>query len=130
MATQIKVSKNMRQVRETIEHQAQHVVLRALIVGGSEVAGLTPVATSNLLNSQFRSVGMEGGKVVGTFAYTASYAAAVHSKPGRLLGQKVPRSPRALGFVWGPSAEPHFVTKGFENAKPNIDQVIEKGMKV
>lgn len=119
----------MRQVTETIEHQAHRVVLQALIVGGSEVAPLTPVEHSNLLNSQFRAVTQEGPKVIGTFAYTANYAAAVHAKPGKLLGLRRPRS-SGLGVYWGPSAEPHFVTKGFSIAQPNIDQVIQKGMKV
>lgn len=128
----VRVTNRMRQVIETIEHKASAAVLKAIILGASEVAPITPRASSNLVNNQFRDVTKEGSRIVGTFGYTANYAAAVHAAPGKYLGLNKLRDPKnpARGVFWGPAAVPHFVTVGFERAKPNIDAVIEKAMKL
>ena len=77
---------------------------------------MTPVDTSTLLNSQFRSVAKEGSKIVGTVGYTAEYAKYVHDPN---VKQKFRRS----------TAEKEFLRKGFEEAEPNIRAVIAGAIK-
>lgn len=98
------------------QREAARGMTQAMILGASEAAVLTPIATSTLLNSQFRSVRSEGGRVVGTVGYTAAYALAVHD----------PANPQRFRR---PSAEKEFLRKGFERAEPNIRGVLKGAIK-
>lgn len=89
---------------------------KGLIVGGSHSSLYTPIHTSNLLNSQFRSVTEQGGRIVGVLGYTANYAAYVHD-PG--VKQTFRRS----------TAKKEFLRLGFEDAKPLIDRIIREAAK-
>ncbi|KQP02457.1 hypothetical protein ASF45_20600 [Pseudorhodoferax sp. Leaf265] len=89
---------------------------QALILGASEASVLTPIDTSNLLNSQYRSVDKQGDRIVGTVGYTAEYAAAVHDADNAQTFRR-------------PSAEKEFLKHGFERAEPNIRAVIKGAIK-
>jgi len=70
---------------------AEKALTEVLITAGGFAANMVPIDTSNLINSQYRKITAYGTKVVGAIGYTAAYAAAVHDKPGTLLGKNVPR---------------------------------------
>lgn len=91
---------------------SEKAVTECLIAAGSYAAAMTPIATSNLLNSQYRQVDVTINGVRGEIGYGANYAQYVHDAPGTLLGTSTPRSPASFGFVWDPGAEPGFLTKG------------------
>lgn len=100
----------------------------AVYVICSQGAGLaqtmTPIETSNLVNSQTEPrIGDTPTGVNGVVAYTAAYAAAVHEAPGTLKGQE---RQSGNGQYWDPSGEPGFLTKGFEEVKPMIPAILRK----
>lgn len=84
---------------------------------------MTPIDTSNLINSRYKpQLAETDGKVSGTVGYTAEYAAAVHSMPGKLKGQE---RANGNGQYWDPNAEPQFLEKGFEEVKPMIPAILK-----
>lgn len=117
--------------------RAERAVTVALSIGGAYATMLTPIDTSNLANSQFRRVNVNGTMVTGMVGYTAQYALWVHEAPGKLKGQ-----PRAHfgktkegrefgggtgnGKYWDPKAEPQFLRKGFDNNRERIDAAVRK----
>lgn len=104
-------------------------VTEIILIGSGEAQLLTPVATSVLMNSQYRWVKQEAGGMHGRVGYTAAYAAAVNAAKGTLLGTNTPRSPATLGNVWDPGAEPDFLRKGFEREGAEaIKAAIKRGM--
>jgi len=110
---------------------SERTVTEILIIGQGEAAVLTPVATSVLINSQFRRVTASAGGVHGRVGYTAAYAAAVNAAKGTLLGTNTPRNPATLGNVWDPGAEPDFLRKGCEEKGADaIKAAIKRGMKL
>ena len=88
-------------------------VTKIAIVGQSNAAQLTPIDTSNLINSQYRSVARNFTGWTAKIGYTANYAAFVHNAAGTLLGTNTPRSSGG-GNAWDPGAEPEFLKKGFQ----------------
>ena len=120
--------RNTKKVFEDIRtKKAARTVVEILIAGRSYTLMLTPVDTSNLINSQFIDHEVGTNSVKGVFGFTAEYAAAVHEKPGTLKGQ--PRSRTGAGNYWDPNAEPKFVEKGFDN-KASFDAIVERNMKL
>lgn len=118
MANKVRVTNKLPQFMTDRQHAAARAITQALILGGTEASVLTPVGdTSNLINSQFRSVELDGAKVRGIFGYTAAYALPVHD----------PSNPQNFRRA---TAEKEFLKKGFERAAPNIDAVMKKVMKV
>ena len=115
MATR-RMTNRLPQFLSAVEQKAARGVTQALILGASEASVMTPVDTSTLLNSQFRSVAKDGSKIVGTVGYTAEYAKYVHDPN---VKQKFRRS----------TAEKEFLKKGFEEAEPNIRAVIAGAIK-
>lgn len=118
-------------------------------------APMTPVDTSNLINSQFRELEQNIGGMTGTVGYSAEYAAAVHEMPGKLRGQ--PRADFGMtgnqsefgpvqrvafgggsgtGNYWdggnGPdSGEPKFLEKGRdEMIKYDYEQIVKEAYKL
>lgn len=91
-------------------------VTQALILGASEASVLTPIDTSNLLNSQYRDVDQRGATVRGRAGYTADYAGPVHDPDVKQVFRR-------------PSAEKEFLRKGFERAEPQIRAVVKAAMK-
>lgn len=134
-----------RRMAQTFERIAgpmtERTVLEILILGTGAAATLTPVDTSNLINSQYRRVGRGPLGVWGRAGYTARYAAAVHAASGKLKGE-----PRAdfgttragvsfgggtgVGNYWDPAGEPGFLTKGFERSTEQIKAAIKRGHKL
>lgn len=124
---------------------SNRAVYNILQAGAAYADMMTPVDTSNLINSRYApQITQTDGKTSGTVGYTANYAAAVHEMPGKLKGQ-----PRAdfgmtsnhsefgpkqrlafgggtgVGNYWDPDAEPGFLKKGFEQVKPEIPAILK-----
>lgn len=116
-----------REAFGTIGKKASRTMVEILIAGRSYTLMLTPIDTSNLVNSAFIDVRTRKNGVSGRFGFTAAYAAAVHGMPGTLKGQ--PR-PDGNGNYWDPDAEPEFVRKGFEDNRRQLDAVVQRGMKI
>lgn len=107
----VTVTNNLPQFIGRVQQKAARSMTQALILGASEASVLTPIATSNLINSRYMKVDAQGGRIVGTAGYTAEYAAAVND----------PDNPQNFRRV---SATKNFLKDGFENAEPNIRGVI------
>lgn len=116
-----------REVFKLVGEKASRTMVEVLIAGRSYTLMLTPIDTSNLVNSAFIDVRTRKNGVSGRFGFTAAYAAAVHGMPGTLKGQ--PR-PDGNGNYWDPDAEPEFVRKGFEDNRRQLDAVVQRGMKI
>lgn len=111
-----RITSRLPQFLSAVEQKAARGVTQALILGAAEASAMTPVDTSTLLNSQFRSVTKDGSRIVGTVGYTAGYAKYVHDPN---VKQNFRRS----------TAEKEFLKKGFEQAEPNIRAVISGAIK-
>ena len=129
--------KGMAQLRRNVRQQLTLAIPshaeRAMHIATSIIGGyatlMTPVDTSNLINSQYRIVKNEGRRVVAAIGYTARYAAAVHAKPGTLRGAGVAR-PSGRGNYWDPDAEPRFLSKAGDENLSEIDAAITKAMTI
>lgn len=102
-----RITNRLPQFVGRVQVNAARGMTRALILGASEASALTPIDTSTLINSQYKNVRAEAGRIVGTAGHTAAYAAAVHD----------PENPQNFRRA---SAEKLFLKHGFENAEPNI----------
>ncbi len=111
-----------RIARDVTANKAERALYIVGTVGLGHAALLTPIDTSTLVNSQFLEVVPSGNGYKAKAGYTANYAAAVHGKPGTMLGKNVPR-PDGNSFVWSPNGEPEFLTKGFNN---NLDDLFNR----
>ncbi|WP_312999637.1 HK97 gp10 family phage protein [Leclercia sp.] len=117
------------------EIQSRNVVAAitaASIIISTEAASMTPVATSTLINSQYRAIDINGTRVTGKIGYSASYALYVHNAPGKLLGKGVARTGKlkGKGNVWDKTGEPKFLSKAVENTKELVDNAIRREMKL
>ncbi len=133
------------------EVQSENVVraiTAASIIIGTEAASMTPIDTSTLINSQFRSISYRGTQTTGRIGYSAKYAAAVNNAPGTLKGKPRknfgmtsnhsdagPQKPTAFGggsgngVYWGPQGEPHFFDKAISGTKKMVEDAIKREMK-
>lgn len=113
---------------------AEKALTEVMIVAAGFAATMTPIDTSNLINSQFRHIGKSSTGITAMLGYTAAYAAAVHDKKGATVGKNVPRDRNdpSRGNFWDPDAEPGFLRKAFEepDARKDIDAVVERYMKL
>lgn len=119
--------KGLKEVRQQLKKTfgniagplTEKALTEVLITAAGFAATMTPIDTSNLINSQYRKIEAAKGMVSGILGYTAAYAAAVHAKKGTLLGTETPRSESdpSRGNVWDPDAEPEFLRKAFEDAE-------------
>lgn len=105
------------QFADAVQQRAAGAMTQALILGSSESAAMTPIDTSNLLNSLYKDVQREGSKLTGRVGYTAEYAQAVHD-------------PANLQNFRRASAEKEFLKKGFERAQPAITSLLRRTLKV
>ena len=115
MATRI--VNRLPQFTDRVQRRGARGLVQALILGASEASVLTPIDTSNLLNSQYRRVEKDGERIVGTCGYTAEYALPVHD----------PSNPQNFRRA---SAEKEFLKHGFERAEPNIRAVLTGAIRV
>lgn len=130
-AKPVRVSNRLPKFVDAQQRKAGRVVYAALTLGATEAAALTPQHTSNLINSRYSDLEMQGSKIMGRTGYTAEYAMWVHEASGKLKGQPRPaENGIAQGNYWDPRGEPKFLEKGFENAKPAIDRMISGALKV
>lgn len=98
----------------------------ALLIVAPEAARMTPVAaTSNLINSQFQEMMVNGTRITGRVGYSANYAVYVHDAKGTLKGKPRPAS-QGGGNYWDPAGEPQFLTKGANDERDNVDAVMRK----
>ncbi|EPU1130248.1 TPA: HK97 gp10 family phage protein [Klebsiella oxytoca] len=98
----------------------------ALLIVAPEAARMTPVAaTSNLINSQFQEMMVNGTRITGRVGYSANYAVYVHEAKGTLKGKPRPAS-QGGGNYWDPHGEPQFLKKGFDEERDAITAVIKK----
>lgn len=116
MASKPRITNNLPRFTSEVGKKGARGMTQALILGASEASVLTPIDTSTLINSQFRSVREDGTKVVGTVGYTAAYALAVHD----------PNNPQKFRRA---TAQKLFLSKGFEQAEPSIRAVIAGAIK-
>lgn len=102
----------------------------ALIIIAPEAARMTPVGkTSNLINSQFLDVMVNGTRVTGRVGYSANYAVYVHEAKGTLKGRPRPAS-QGGGNYWDPAGEPKFLEKAGENTHSDVDRAIKKELSI
>lgn len=103
-------------------------VYTILSEGGALAQLMTPMDTGTLANSQYApQITHSVGHTKGTIGYTAEYAGAVHEMPGVLKG--LPRA-SGSGNYWDPDAEPQFLTKGFEQLRPQIPSILKRAYRV
>lgn len=103
-------------------------VYTILSEGGALAQLMTPIDTGTLANSQYApQITHTVGHTKGTIGYTAEYAGAVHEMPGVLKG--LPRA-NGSGNYWDPDAEPQFLTKGFEQLRPQIPSILKRAYSV
>lgn len=125
------VRQKLKKITEEIGgSKAERAVAEVLIVGGGGALVRAPIAIGNLINSLFREVKKTGDHVTGRLGFGAEYAVFVHEAKGVLMGTNTPRWPKSDGVVWGPDAEPEFLTKGFEEHLSDIERVIKRTMKI
>lgn len=124
-----RVRSNVRSSVAEIRGRKTEAALYAVLSQGAAIAQtMTPIDTSNLINSQYAPViASNSGGMYGNIGYTAHYAAAVHEKPGTLKG--LPRE-NGNDTYWSPDAEPKFLTKGFEELKPSIPRILREVYRV
>lgn len=113
--------------------RAVRVLTQVLLRIGSEVAPLVPIATSTLINSQYRDVQMRGTALVGRIGFTAEYALAVHESAGKWRGQGIRRpkdNGKDRGFYWGPNdGQPQYLAVAGERAAADVASIITRGMR-
>ncbi|MBZ6561968.1 HK97 gp10 family phage protein [Klebsiella michiganensis] len=85
----------------------------ALLIGSAQAAIYTAIDTSTLINSQFREIIVNGVRITGRAGYTANYAVFVHDPE---VKQNFRRA----------TARKEFLTKGFEDARSQIDAAVKK----
>ncbi|MCF1756309.1 hypothetical protein L0G78_14730 [Pseudomonas aeruginosa] len=127
-----RVRRNLRVAVENIaEGRSERAIYEILSQGAAMAQTMTPIDTSNLINSQTApqiSNGTAG--VEGRIGYTAAYAAAVHDAPGTLAGQPRDENDPSRGDYWAPNAEPEFLTKGFDQIIPAIPAILRRTYRV
>jgi len=123
------VRRKMRAIFDKLRGpMSERTLTEVLIIGDGYAAAMTPVDTSNLINSRFRFIEHTASGLKGRVGYTAAYAAAVHAAKGTLKGQDRPSN---RGKYWGPDGEPQFLEKGFErDGLADIKAAIKRGMQV
>lgn len=111
------VNKRIKSTLENIDSVvSRKVITEVLMTGQNHGIMLTPVDTSNLINSRFLQIKNAGYGFIGQAGYTANYAKYVHDG-----GQK---NWQKLG------AEDRFLEKGFEENFPELRQIIIDGYKI
>ncbi|MBJ6488855.1 hypothetical protein JGS09_24570, partial [Enterobacter cloacae] len=107
-----RVQMNTRRVLSDIAGiRTEAVLFKVMTAGANHAALITPVKSTNLINSQYKKLEPMPTGMMGRVGYTANYAAAVNAAKGKLKGK--PR-PDGSGNYWDPNGEPDFLRKGFE----------------
>ncbi|AIR71477.1 hypothetical protein [Dickeya fangzhongdai] len=93
--------------------KAVRAIQSAMLIGAAQAALYTPIDTSTLLNSQYRELTVRGTRLTGRVGYTANYAVYVHD----------PNVPQVFRRA---TAEKEFLTKGFNDTREQINEVMRK----
>ncbi len=107
------------------EEQTERAITATVMQIGVNTAPLVPIGlTSNLINSEFREVKIDGDGWIGRIGYGANYALYVHEASGKLAGQ--PRA-NGKGNYWDPNGEPKFLLKGAtETAQNDLEAILRR----
>lgn len=125
-----KVTSRLDDFEQRTRRKAERAMTKMVITIQATAATYTPVDTSNLINSSFKSVSFGPTNVYGRIGYTAEYAAYVHNASGTLKGLPRPkRNGRSQGVFWGPGGEPKFLLKGAKEAEPLLRSILKKEMR-
>lgn len=109
----------------------ERAVYEILSQVGAMANQMAPMDTSTLVNSQYApQIEQRDGKTTGSIGYTAEYAAAVHDAPGTLRGRPRDPSDPSRGDFWDPNAEPEFLTKGGDEARPAVPEILKRHYRV
>lgn len=109
----------------------ERAVYEILSQGAAMSQTMTPVDTSNLINSQTApQISRSANGIEGSIGYTAEYAAAVHEAPGKLAGQPRDENDPSRGDFWDPNAEPGFLEKGFDEIASSIPAILRRNYRV
>lgn len=121
------VERTSQIVNEVIATKAVRALKSATYIIRTESATLTPIDTSNLINSQFDVVEINGTRITGKVGYTARYAYYVHEASGKLIGK--PRR-SGKGNYWDPEGEPKFLELAANRTKELVYRTIRREMKL
>lgn len=116
MAKRARITNKLPVFGLEVERKATRAVTKMVITGAAHAAVMTPIDTSNLLNSQYRRVGKIGTKVRGAVGYSADYAAPVHD-------------PDVAQTFRRPTAVKEFLRKGFEESEDLLRSIVRDEMK-
>ena len=113
-----------------ILRNGEKAMTEALISGLAYATEYTPLATGALINSQYRAVRVEGGRITGWAGYFQDYAIYLNNStkwkpkppPKKVKGKTV--------NAWNANATPRFLQKGFEDAEQEIKQILLNGFKI
>ncbi len=119
-----RVRANYRRTVQKIARPVSEGAVYAVLSQGRAMADtMTPIDTSNLINSGYApQITVARGKVTGTVGYTASYAFAVHEASGTLKGQS---RLSGRGDYWDPNAQPRFLVEGFDQLKSSVPAILK-----
>ncbi len=122
------VNNKIRKSVSVIAGSKSHVALTRIgIIGQGHAMRMTPVDTSNLINSQFRVITKTANGFKMTIGYTANYASYVHEKPENFSAA----GPVKTVTFKKAAAEKEFLKKGFErDGFAQIQKELRKTYKV
>ena len=112
-----KVVNRLPQFVADVAVRGERGMTAALIEGAAEASVFTPIDSSDLLNSQYKSVRRVGGKITGTVGYSVDYALPVHDPDVKQTFRRA-------------SARKEFLKLGFEQAEPKIRAILKGAIKV
>lgn len=126
--------------------RTEKAITEMLIIGGSNASFLTPIDSSNLINSQGRQTFPTAKGMGGAVYYGAYYAGYVNFASGKLKGrlragvesftaykgsqQEKRAFASDVGNFWDPQAEPHFLEKGMEQMANDANEILAKHYRV
>ena len=109
------VRRNYRQLTKRIRSQLSNKAITEMLISiQARAAVITPVDTSNLINSQFRIlIPLRRNDLQGRVGYTANYAFFVHDPEFPMRFKKA-------------AAEKEFLLKGAEQAQPEFAEILRR----
>lgn len=114
---QMAVDKAIKDVKEDVGELISIILAEVSIATTPRI----PIDTSELINSEYRTIDFTANGVRGVLGYGAEYAYDVHESPGYALGKNILRDKDnpGRGYFWDPNGQPGFLAHG-------VDFVIEQ----
>ncbi|MDS1650674.1 hypothetical protein [Escherichia coli] len=116
-----------KEIRRIDDQVTARVLYQIGVMASGWAALITPIDTSNLVNSMFAHLDNRASGIALQVGYTARYALWVHESSGKMKGQK---RKDGKGEYWDPNAEPEFLKKAFEQNMDAIWRIVVRGYKV